>query len=221
MVTCITDPMRRLLAPIVVLSAAAPLCANAQEAWAGRYVLVTGPDAAGELQLDEDGSFRFGMIAGALDLQAQGRWTRADEGIVLRTEPRPVAPVFALVSARHAERDGPLSIKVTWPNGEGIPGIDFYIVREGLESIYGYTQYDGWRSEQGLDGRVVSIQLSEPIYNVASPVFDVPADARDFTFTLTPNDMGVADFDNTPAELTADGLRIEWGGSQLRFVRRK
>lgn len=216
-----TDPMRHLLAPIALLSAAAPSWANAQEEWAGRYVLVTGPDAAGELQLEEDGSFRFGLIAGALDLWAKGRWSPADQGIVLRTEPRPVAPVFTLVSAEPGERGGPLSIKVTWPNGEGIPGIDFHIVRDGLEPVHGYTQYDGWQSEPGEDGRVVSIQLSEPIYDAVSPVFDVPANARNFTFTLTPNDMGVADFDNAPAERTADGLRINWRGGELRFVRRK
>lgn len=216
-----TDPMRHLLASTALLLAAAPLSANAEEDWVGRYALVTGPDAAGELQIKADGSFRFGMVAGALDLWAKGRWTRADQGIVLRTEPRPVAPVFALVSAKPGKRDGPLSVKVTRPNGEGIPGIDFHIVRDGLEPVHGYTQYDGWQSEPGEDSRVVSIQLSEPIYDAISPVFDVPANARDFTFTLTPNDMGVADFDNAPAERTADGLWINWRGGELRFVRQK
>jgi hypothetical protein len=212
--------MRRLPTAIALLLAIAPLPAVAEEEWVGRYQLAEGPDVVGELQLDQDGSFRFGMSAGALDTMARGRWVSVGDGITLRTEPRPAPPVFALTRAQPGKADGTLSILVTWPNGNGIAGIDFRIIRESGEPIDDYTQVYGWRSEPGASHRIVSIQLSEPIHGLVSPVFDVPADAREFTFVLTPNDLGRADFDNAPVERSADGLRLHWRGGVLRFVRR-
>jgi hypothetical protein len=212
--------MRSLPVPVALLLASAPLPALAQDVWAGQYRLAEGPDTAGELQLDADGSFRFGMSAGALDAEAQGRWILFGNGIALRTEPRPVAPAFTLAQAEPVT-DGALSIMVTWPGGEGIAGVDFKILLDGAEPLTGYTQDYGWQSQPGDVHRVVSIQLAEPIYGTVSPVFPISDNARNFTFVLTPNDMGIADFDNAPAERTADGLQLHWRGGVLRFVRRE
>jgi hypothetical protein len=212
--------MRHLSAALALMLASAPVPVLAQDAWAGRYRLAEGPDTVGELQLDADGSFRFGMSAGALDAEARGRWTHVGDGITLRTEPRPVAAVFSLKRAEPAS-GGAFSIMVTWPDGQGIAGVDFQILLDGAEPLTGYTQYYGWQSQPGDVHRVVSIQLAEPIYGTASPVFPVTDNARNFTFVLTPNDMGTADFDNAPAERTADGLQLHWRGGVLRFVRRE
>lgn len=210
--------MHRLLSALALIAAIAPLPAFAEE-WAGLYHLDAGPDAGGGLLLDADGTFRFGMSAGALDMEAAGRWERAGEGIVLRTEPKPVPAEFSLVRAEPGGGDGAISINVTWPNGRGIAGIDFRIVRESAEPITGYTQSDGWTSEPGPDRPVLSVQLSEPIHQTASEEFSVPADARAFTFVLTPNDMGVADFDDAPAVRTPDGLTVRWRGGEIPFVK--
>ena len=213
--------MRHLTAALVLMLAAVPMPAPAQEAWEGRYVLAEGPDSVGELQLDADGSFRFGMSAGALDTGAEGRWSRSGDHITLRTEPRPKAPVFSLRSTEPDKGDGGFGILVTWPDGKGIAGVDFRIVLDGGTEFSGYTQYYGWQSEPGYDRRIVSIQLAEPIHGTVSPVFENPTNARNFTFVLTPNDMGVADFDNAPAERSPDGLQLHWRGGVLRFVRRQ
>lgn len=213
--------MRHLSVALVLMLATTPLPAVAQDTWEGRYVLAEGPDSAGELQLDADGRFRFGLIAGALDTFAEGRWARSGDHITLRTEPRPVAPVFSLKSAEPDKGDGGFGILVTWPDGKGIAGVDFRIVFDGGAEFTGYTQYYGWQSEPKYDHRIVSIQLAEPIHGTVSPVFEVPAGARNLTFVLTPNDMGIADFDNAPAKRSADGLQLHWRGGVLRFVRRK
>lgn len=212
--------MRYFLPALALTLAAVPLPVAAQE-WAGNYALAAGPDAAGALELNGDGTFRFGLSVGALDMTAAGRWVRAGEGITLRTEPRPVPPVFSLARAEPGRGDGTISIKVTWPNGRGIAGIDFRILREGAEPIENYTQVDGWTSEPGPNHRLLSIALSEPIHQIVSPVFAVPADAGVFTFVLTPNGMGIADFNEAPAERDADGLTLHWRGGKLRFVKRE
>lgn len=211
--------MRHLSAALVLILMTTPLPALADDAWAGQYRLAEGPDSVGELQLDADGSFRFGMSAGALDTAAEGRWSRSGDHITLRTEPRPVAPTFNLTSAK-LEDDGGFSILVTWPDGKGIAGVDFRIVFDDGTDFTSYTQYTGWQSEPGHGLRIVSIQLAEPIHGTVSQVFDIPAGARDFTFVLTPNDMGIADFDNAPAERSGDDLQLHWRGGVLRFVRR-
>jgi hypothetical protein len=213
--------MRHLAAAIVLMLIAAPQPALADDAWAGQYRLAEGPDSVGELQLDPDGGFRFGMSAGALDTMAEGRWARSGDAITLRTEPRPVAPVFGLKSTKPGKSDGGFSILVTWPNGKGIAGVDFHIVFDDGADFTGYTQEYGWQSEPEHDRRIVSIQLAEPIHGTVSPVFDIPAGAQSFTFVLTPNDMGIADFDNAPAERSGDDLQLHWRGGVLRFVRRQ
>lgn len=218
--------MRHLSAALLLMLASAPLPALAQDAWTGRYVLAEGPDSVGELQLQADGSFRFGMSAGALDTSAEGRWSRSGDGITLRTEPRPVAPAFSLKSAEPADDRGDrgddgFGILVTWPDGKGIAGVDFRITFDDGTEFTGYTQYHGWQSEPDYGHRIVSIQLAEPIHGTVSPMFDIPAGARSFTFVLTPNDMGIADFDNAPAERSGDDLQLHWHGGVLRFVRRQ
>lgn len=210
--------MHHLLSALALIAVAAPLPAFAEE-WAGQYRLDAGPDAAGGLELNADGTFRFGMSAGALDMEAAGRWERAGEGITLRTEPRPVPAAFSLARAEPGSGDGAVSINVTWPNGRGIAGIDFRIIHESAEPITGYTQSDGWTSESGPDHPVLSIQLSEPIHYTVSEEFSVPADARAFTFVLTPNDLGIADFDDAPATRTPDGLTVHWRGGEIPFVK--
>ena len=215
-----SQTMRHLPAALALAIATPPLPALAEDDWPGRYTLAEGPDSAGELQLDNDGSFRFGMSAGALDTSAEGRWSRSANGITSRTQPRPVAPVFSLKTAAPDDGDGGFGLIVTWPDGKGIAGVDFRIVFDGGNEFTGYTQYYGWRSEPGYRQRIVSIQLAEPIHGTVSPVFDVPAGARQFTFVLTPNDMGIADFDNAPAERDGNDLLLHWRGGVLRFVRR-
>src|SRR4051794_34538740 len=107
-----------LFATLIALFAIQP--ALAKDAAVGRYRLTAGPDVAAELLLHEDGRFEYALAEGALDEHAAGRWVRRGETLVLTTSPRPVPPVFS-AAPRGAPARGAPTLRVTWPNGRGIP----------------------------------------------------------------------------------------------------
>src|SRR3954469_7368254 len=83
---------------------------------AGHYRLVGEQDAASELALRPNGRFQYFLIYGALDEQAEGRWSVAGGVVTLVTEPRPVPPEFSRNPSGTTGSD-PLSVRVRWPDG--------------------------------------------------------------------------------------------------------
>jgi hypothetical protein len=188
---------------------------------AGRYRDNAGPDVVVELELGRDGRFRFGIVAGSLGAQAEGRWTSDGRVVTLTTEPRPVPPaIIAGPVTRSSEH--PLSILVNGPDGGGIATID---VRVGLADgrvLEGYTQDYGWQPEEGEQvGTPVWVEISEEIQGIPMHRFQIDASAGNvFAFTLVPNDFGIAEFDNARAEITPEGgLNIPFRGDLLPMVR--
>lgn len=111
----------RIAVAMTVLVVAAP--AFAKSAFAGQYRLRDGPDVAAFLNLKEDGRFEYALEAGALDETASGRWVEADGKATLHTEPKPKPPAFS-VGPQGRSESGAFTLKVTWPNGRGIAGVD-------------------------------------------------------------------------------------------------
>ena len=65
------------------------------------------------------------------------------------------------------------TLLVTWPNGEGIPGVDFRIGFDSGDPAEGYTQYYGWTMPED-DHRVPRwVEVSEPIYGFTAPRFEL------------------------------------------------
>ena len=205
-----------------LLPAALLICtpAAAQEAsLVGDYRLAEGPDTSGALRITGDGRFSYWFAAGALDERAAGRWDTRNGMACLTTEPKPVP--LAIARGPLIDVDGTIpTLLVTWPNGEAVPGIDFIIGFDRGETLTGYTQYDGWTMPEG-DVRVPRwIELSEPVYRVAAPRFDLTADdGGKLRAIIVPNDMGVADFAPACAEPTKDGLILHRAEGDMRFVR--
>lgn len=156
--------------------------------FAGRYRLAEGPDVAGQLELTADGRFGYELAAGALDEQARGRWEMRGDMACLTTEPTPKQPAFRPVEPADQEA----TVRVTWPNGRGIPGVDFTIGFEGGEPVSGYTQEDGWTLPEGEARTPRWIELTEPIYRIR--LARTPFAGRHFRAELVPNDIGVVDF---------------------------
>lgn len=208
--------MSRRLALSVLLVAAATAALGAPPVQ--RYRLVGEPDVASELILHPDGRFQYFLSAGALDERAEGRWTREGKTIRLTTVPKPKPAVF---SSGAAERDGaaPLTVKVTWPDGRGIAGVDLMITFDNGEPATGYTQEYGWSLDAAEKRAPRSVTFAVPMHSLRSQSFPIDAArANRLTFVLTPNDLGIFDFENQPLTVGKDGLVMRRGRGELTYV---
>jgi hypothetical protein len=208
--------MRTLFLAIALL--AAPAAAQ-DNAFVGEYRIAEGPDVGGGLLIRSDGRFQYALAAGALDERAEGRWEARGDVICLTTEPKPVPPAFEKGTPIAVEDTIP-TLLVTWPSGEGIPGVDFRIGFDSGEPAEGYTQYHGWTMPED-DKRVPRwVEVSEPIYGVTAPRFDLAeADEGRLRVTLIPNDIGVVDMENACVEKTDRGVVLHRKEGDMRFAR--
>lgn len=206
--------MKRLIFGLVLLSSAA----SAEPALVGRYRLAEGPDVAGALEISADHRFRYFLSAGALDERAAGRWAEDGAKVCLYTEPRPVPPAFALAPGQPA-RSQLSTLLVTWPDGRGIAGVDFTLGFASGAPIEGYTQSYGWSLPRGERRKADWIELAVPMHGVKSPRIALSARASKWHFVLTPNDLGVVDFQGACLEAREQGFFLKRGGEEMRFLR--
>lgn len=208
-------PLHRAAAP------AARTAHHAAPSVVGRYRLRAGPDTASELALLPDGRFQFALAEGALDLQAEGRWTSDGRTVILNTEPRPTPPVFAPGAVARSDA-APLTIKVTNAEGRGLALVDLRLGFADGHVEEGYTQDEGWHLDAGDPQGVRWVELSVRMYDLPWQRFPLdPAAGNDFTFVLTPNDLGVQDFRDTPLAITPAGLEMIGPGGTGLFVRQR
>ena len=184
---------------------------------AGSYRLVGEQDVASGLNLRRDGRFQYFLIAGALDERAEGRWSAAGNVVILKTEPKPVPPLFRAESPTKAA-EAALSVKVVAPDGWGIAGVDVRIGFDEGPPVEGYTQEDGWSLPAGEKRVPRWIELAVPMHALASPRFPIDlASGNALAFTLVPNDIGVVDFDGIKVERAGKALVVHRWGGRLRY----
>ncbi|HEX4738892.1 MAG TPA: hypothetical protein VH331_15170 [Allosphingosinicella sp.] len=202
------------------LFAALLLAAAAPSSPVGHYRLQGVHDAASELILRANGRFDYALAYGALDEEATGRWRRVGSHLILTTLPKPVPPVFSPGKAAHTA-EAPLALHVTWPNGRGIPGVDFRIEFESGDPLEDYINNDeGWSMPPEEHRKPVAVSFAEPIYRVGSPRFPVDTTkANDLTFILTPHDMGKIGFEEIPIDIAPGRLVMHRGGTELIYAR--
>jgi hypothetical protein len=186
---------------------------------AGHYRLQGQHDTASELALLPNGHFQFSFAAGALDLVAQGRWTSDGHVVTLNTEPRPAPAVFS--AGPVARSGGPLLIKVTNPAGRGLALVDLRLGFADGHVVEGYTQDDGWELTEGGDRSGARwVELTLRMYGLPPHRFPLdPAAGNEFTFVLTPNDLGVQDFHDTILPITRQGLILNLLGGSGVYAR--
>lgn len=191
----------------------------AQDGPAGLYRLADGPDVASQLLVKENGHFEYFLMAGALDERAEGHWVASGHDIRFFTDPKPVPAVFSAEPSVTTEQVV-LSFQVTWPNGRGIAGIDFKIGFASGDPVTGYTQEYGWSMRPDETRTPLWIELVEPIHGVVSPRFAIDfAHGNSLRFMLTPNDIGIVDFQGAMAEIRPGELLLHRGNDILRYVR--
>lgn len=204
------------------LLAALLLAASAAPSPVGHYRLQGVQDAASELILRADGRFDYALAYGALDEEATGRWRRVGNRIFLTTVPKPVPPVFSPGRTAHTTT-APLALHVTWPDGRGIPAVDFRIEFESGAPFQDYINNDeGWSMPAEEKRKPVAVTFAEPIYRVASSRFPIDTSkANDLTFILTPHDMGHVDFEELPLDVAPGKLVMHRGGTDLVYARQR
>lgn len=187
---------------------------------AGHYRLVGEQDVASELVLNQDGRFIYFLAAGALDEHAEGRWASDGRTVKLTTEPKPTPATFRAGTAAPTT-EVPLRIRVAWPDGRGIAGVDLVILFDSGPPVMDYTQEDGWSLSSDEKRRPRRIELALPIYALNPQGFAIdPATANDLTFVIEPNDLGVVDFQETPLTIGTGRLVMHRYGGTLTYVRK-
>jgi hypothetical protein len=204
--------------PAALLSAALATAAPAfaADCPTGRFYANAGPDVASGLEISPSGRFQYMLSEGAVDEGAEGRWKCRDGVLLLTTQPQPKPAEFKLKSISK-DAEAPFSLVVTWPDGNGIPAVDFQLQFAEGESVSGYTQSSGWSRD--LEGRrPTAIRVSEPFFGTVSPVIPLPdQDHIRVTIVLTPNDMGVADFRETRLTNEGGNLVLHWRGRDIAY----
>lgn len=207
-----------LLASLLLLIAAAPSASDP----VGEYRLRDGPDVVSELALRRDGTFEYGLIAGALDEYAKGRWRRVGNEIRLTTVPKPVPPSFAAGAAKKTA-EALLVLHVVWPDGRDAVGTELRIDFDSgppLETYVGGP--DGWTMPEGETRRPVAVTLALRMFGFASPRFPIDADkANELTFVITPHDLGRVDFEGVPLEIEPGRLVMRRGEARLTYVKQR
>jgi hypothetical protein len=188
----------------------------------GHYRLRNVHDAASELVLHANGRFEFALAYGALDEEAAGRWRRVGNQILLTTTPKPVPAAFSPAKAERTTQ-APLALHVTWPNGRGIPGIDFRVEFDSGAPFADYINNDeGWQLDPAETRKPVAVTLALTMYDLVSPRFPIDAaKANDLTFILTPHDLGHYDFEDTPLDIAPGKLVMHRGQGTLDYVRER
>ena len=191
-------PLALLLMPLLLVGAG-------PASITGEYRLVGMREAAGGLELGADGRFRYGFSYGALDEQAEGRWRREGNRILLTTDPPPSPPAWSLVVAEPGEPKL-FALILEGPNGRPIPNSAVEVRMQDGSIEEGSTQPE-WL-EADLDGKQpVAVTFRIPVFDVASPSFPVDVTkARRYRFRLDPKDLGVRDFRDWPLEIRGDLL---------------
>jgi hypothetical protein len=208
-------PMSRFALALWLAAALSAAPALASTPQPGRYRVAEGPDVAGELLIGANHTFQYALAAGALDEQAKGSWYRKGAQICLRTEPKPVPAQFALALAKTTQEH---TLLVTWPNGEGIPGVDFRIGFDSGDPLADYTQYYGWSMPQDDTRAPRWIELAIPMHQLVSQ--RIALDGRKtIRVVLTPNDLGTVDFQGACLEAQGDGFVLHREGGDMRLTR--
>jgi len=214
--------MLRRAAAFALIAALLPAALLAQPpSPTGLYRATAGPDTASMIELAPDGRFHYQLSEGALDEEAGGRWTQTKEGVTLLTLPRPRPPEFRLGEIGEA-KDAAFSLMVNLQGSGPLAGVYVRIGFTNGDRQASSTQFDGWSLPADETRQPAWFELTEPIHGAVSPRFPLPERKNiAVTVTLTPNDIGVADFTNTPVTMTSDKLVLHWRGRDIPYARAK
>lgn len=194
-----------------LLTALAVLAASSTAEVAGRYVLTGEREVASELSLKSDGTFEFGLIYGAADYSAKGKW-KLDGGFVsLTTNPAQVQPLRLVRSSTLADAEG-VRVWVKAPNGRGIGNIDVWLTTPRGEEKQ-QTEPEGFAMFPL--SKVRSVRLRVPVYNVETGPFKLNASHNEFNFEINGEAITRVPFDDERVRMVGDELELSFFNNSM------
>ena len=177
-------------------------------------------EVGSQMALAPDGRFLWFFSTGALDLSAEGRWTRDSDGtILLNSDPPVTAPRFELVSRSRDASPG-VAIRLACDTGQAYQFLDAVVEYPGGERVSGNFDSLEFRSPGDAPQPVAAVYVGSGAFDLLSERVPVTAgDANIFTFRFIPNDLGRADFRNVRATIANGALTFTWREMPLRYTR--
>ncbi|MBV7258752.1 hypothetical protein [Erythrobacter crassostreae] len=194
----------------------------------GRYNGNSFETAMG-MEIAADGTFRWGLSVGGLDLRAQGTWMQDGDRIFLTSDPKPVPAEFRWKGTEKNE-DGPWVKVVRASNGKPFQYASLSAECKNGEQVFGQVYRDGWPSKERYaneelhegeelpfakcdEPETITFRLSS--YNIKSETHSLrelgwkPGETAVFEFES--NDLGVADFSGVTGYLEDGVIKLSGG----------
>jgi hypothetical protein len=185
----------------------------------GHYACQNIREMAAELELKPDGTFEFGMIYGAADWWAKGKWITRDGAVILNTTTKEEPP-FKLVRSS-ASKSSEIHVRVVTPGdrGRGVPNIDVALVtKQGKTEAR--TDSEGIAMFRKEDAPLKAAFLIR-VYHLETELYELNSAHDDFTFEI--NGPGISELRFTDERLVVNGKTLVshyWGPDQdMRFVK--
>lgn len=175
-------------------------------------------EMGGGIKLRPDGRFRYELSYGALDEEADGRWTCDGTSVFLTSDPVK-SPRFETVSLG-AGSLGQLHITLDVPEGMSHQYFSVLIRRpDGTVERQQFAE-DGLTIAFSAKARPVAILPVLPVFEFAGDPIDLPpGDGIELHLRFTPNDLGKVAFAQTPLKRDGKTLLLERFNETIRFER--
>jgi hypothetical protein len=180
-------------------------------------------EVASTLALSPSGRFLWVFSMGALDVAAEGRWTRESDGtIVLNSEPV-LAPRFELVGRSRDDRPG-IAVRLACDSREAARFLDVVVeYADGERVAHNFSELEYRTTAEDSPRPVAAVQVGSGAFDLISERVPVnPQEANVFTFRFIPNDLGRVEFRNQRVAVESGAvtaLSLDWRGTPLRYTR--
>ena len=180
-------------------------------------------EVASTLALSPSGRFLWVFSMGALDVAAEGRWTRESDGtVVLNSEPV-LAPRFELVGRSRDDRPG-IAVRLACDSREAAQFLDVVVeYADGERVAHNFSELEYRTTAEDSPRPVAAVQVGSGAFDLISERVPVnPQEANVFTFRFIPNDLGRVEFRNQRVAVetgAVTALSLDWRGTPLRYTR--
>jgi hypothetical protein len=168
-----------------------------------------------ELRLEPNGRFKYYLSYGALDETSEGTWTADANGIVLTSDPvkSPIIQYLGYEGGRGS------TVTITLEAPQQLPWQLFSVLVLHADGKVAQIPFDSGSLQLPLTGADAprKIAVAFPLYQVASPPYDISPAVGAIHFRFVPNDLGKIAFDHHRLPWDSDGFDLNRFGKVLHF----